>query len=71
MSVDQTPFIVVPFNRLPSDRCDDPCETRICAERKCIRNRILGVSEAQLEDDGDAMALLNSVGSELNQSLRL
>ncbi|KAF7436135.1 hypothetical protein PC9H_002961 [Pleurotus ostreatus] len=66
MSGDQVPFIVVPFNRLPSQRSDDPCETRIRTEQQFIRHRILGVSEAQLEADSDAVALLNSVGSELN-----
>lgn len=66
MSDDLTSFIVVPFNRLPSE-IEKPGDAQaINDDKQFIRERILNVSNADLVNDEEAMTFLNKLGSDLN-----
>ena len=66
MSDDSTPFIVVPMNRLPTEVRDPSNKKAINDQKQFIRERIIGVSNADLVNDLEAMDLLNKLGSDLN-----
>ncbi|KAF8645297.1 hypothetical protein AX16_007924 [Volvariella volvacea WC 439] len=66
MSTDTDPFIVVPFNPLPSETDPNSTPEKVEAEKEFIRTRIWNKSDAELLKDEEALKLLNQLGSELN-----
>lgn len=66
MSDAQSPFIVTPFNRLPSEISPKSSSASIDDDKKFIRERILKVDNADLVKDTEAMKFLNQLGSDLN-----
>lgn len=73
MSTEETPFVVVPFNMLPSELKEGSTPEEVEEERQKIRERILLKSNAQMMDEDaerpeedKAMKLLRALGSDLN-----
>ncbi|KAJ7467438.1 PLP-dependent transferase [Mycena galericulata] len=62
MSVEKDPFIVVPLNPLSSE----PDQAELAKEKEFIRTHILGKSNEAVVQDERAMALLSTLGSDLN-----
>jgi hypothetical protein len=62
MSVEKDPFIVVPLNPLSSE----PDQAELAKEKDFIRTHILGKSNEAVVQDERAMALLSTLGSDLN-----
>ncbi|KAJ7302639.1 PLP-dependent transferase [Mycena albidolilacea] len=62
MSVEKDPFIVVPLNPLSSE----PDQAELAKEKDFIRTHILGKSNEAVVQDERAMALLKTLGSDLN-----
>ncbi|KAF7372736.1 PLP-dependent transferase [Mycena sanguinolenta] len=62
MSVEKDPFIVVPLNPLSSE----PDQAELAKEKDFIRTHILGKSNEAVVQDKRAMALLSTLGSDLN-----
>ncbi|KZT57261.1 pyridoxal-dependent decarboxylase domain protein [Calocera cornea HHB12733] len=65
MSTEQSVYVVVPFNPIPAERAGASSED-IELQKKYIRDQILPRSDAELLADGQAMAILNELGSDLN-----
>jgi hypothetical protein len=63
MSVQDDPYIVVPFNPLPSET-QGPEEVE--KEKQYIRKKILPASNMQLIEDEEAMRKIRELGSDLN-----
>lgn len=68
MSTDKSAFVVVPFNPIPAER-NGESEAEIEKQKNIIRTRILPKTNAELEQDSEAMDLLNKLGSDLNINL--
>ena len=73
MSTEETPFVVVPFNMLPSELKEGSTPEEVEEERQKIRDRILLKSNAEMMDEDaerpeedKAMKLLRALGSDLN-----
>ncbi len=73
MSTEETPFVVVPFNMLPSELKEGSTPEDVEEERQKIRDRILLKSNAEMMDEDaerleedKAMKLLRALGSDLN-----
>ena len=73
MSGKDDPFIVTPFNELPSELAKDSTPEKVEAEKQKIREQILQKTNEQIvnEDesrpkDEKALALLRALGSDLN-----
>ncbi|KAJ7175810.1 PLP-dependent transferase [Mycena filopes] len=62
MALDSDPFLIVPLNRLRSERESGD----VAKEKEFIRSRILGKSNEVLVEDEEAMAELATLGSDLN-----
>ncbi|KAJ4361497.1 hypothetical protein N0V95_001834 [Ascochyta clinopodiicola] len=73
MTDDSMPFVVVPFNMLPSELAHDATPDSIEAEKRWIRDNILSASNLEIvansttSPGGDtALSLLRKLGSDLN-----
>ncbi|TFY82435.1 hypothetical protein EWM64_g1571, partial [Hericium alpestre] len=66
MSTPDTDFTVVPFNPLPAELNPDSTPEKVNAQKQFIRDHILLQDNFRLEQDREAMALLNELGSDLN-----
>ncbi|KAL9612143.1 MAG: hypothetical protein Q9167_003259 [Letrouitia subvulpina] len=64
MSSDETSFLVVPLNLLPSERVDGATHESIEEEKRLIRERIFNKSNSELS--AEDMVLLRALGSDLN-----
>lgn len=61
MTGPQDDLIVVPLNRLPSETSGGDVE----AEKRLIREKILGVNNEQLVNDKDTFKFMAKLGSDL------
>ena len=66
MSSNNTSFVVVPLNLLPSERRPDSTPEMVEEEKQKIRDRIIAKSNAELAKDNEAMTLVRALGSDLN-----
>lgn len=60
----QSPLVVTPFNRLPSEVRGES-DDEILRERHRIKDEIVDCANRELEKDGKAMGLLQTLGSDL------
>jgi hypothetical protein len=66
MSDDKTSFIVVPFNRLPSELKPNSTPEDVLQEKQRIRDLIINKTNEEIAQSPEAMELLQGLGSDLN-----
>ena len=65
MHTEEDDFILKPFNLIPSEQ-EGLSPEKVEEQRQMIRDRIIGKSNTELVKDGEAMHLLQEIGSDLN-----